>query len=98
MEVVVVEVEGAEIVVTVEETEEPQTPMPRRLLPDPVSVVPSILTCLLVNGRGAGCIIAGGSQLIFVQSHPLVLGKIFSLQSQQNEVQTSSARILVQTE
>ena len=94
----VVEVEGVEIVETVEETGEPQTPMPRRLLPDPVSVVPNILTCLLVNGRAAGCIIAGGSQLIFVQSRPHALGRTFSLQNQQNEIQTSSARSLVQTE
>ena len=90
--------EGAEIVAEMEEVEEAQ-PHPHQQRQGPASVVPSTLICLLVSGQGAGCIIDGGSLLIFVQNPPHVLGRTFSPPSLQNEGQTSSARrIIVQIE
>ena len=88
--VVVVVVEGEEVV-EIEEIEGIEEALQilrqMRLRPDPPdSVVQSIQISLMVSGRGAGCIIGGVSQLISAQSHPHVLGKTSSLQSQQNEV------------
>ena len=88
--IVVVVEEGGEVVEIegIVEIEEAllQTLLQTRLRPDPPdSVVQSIQISLMVSGRGAGCIIAGGSLHIFVQSQPLVRGRMCSLQSQRNE-------------
>ena len=94
------EVEGEVVEIVGEEAEVRRVnPNPlRRLRPDRlVSVDPNTLTFHQGSGGGAGCTIAGGSQLIFVRSPPRVLGRTFTPQSLQNEDQTSSAkRIIVQ--
>ena len=85
---------GVEIVAEMEEVEA-ALPHPHHHRQGPVSVVPSTQICLLGSGRGAGCIIAGGNQLIFVQNPPHALGRISSPLSLQNEDQTSSARRII---
>ena len=69
-----------------------RTPTPTKT--NPSSVDPSTPTYRLETGRGAGCTIAGGVRLIFVQNRRLVRGKTFSLPNLQNEGQTSSAKIV----
>ena len=95
MEVVAVE-EGAEVTAEIVEIAEVviliQTSQSRLRPEPPASVGPSTQIFQPVSGKAAGCIIAGGGGLISVQNPLHVHGRIFTLQSQQNEIQTSSAR------
>ena len=84
VEVVGVEEEAVEIEEIVE-IEVAETRL-RNRLPGPASVVQNIQIFHLVSGRGAGCTISGGSQLISVQSPPRALGRTSSLQNHQNEI------------
>ena len=87
-----------ETVVVVAEEVDPQEEVKvevvvkRQVVKVPSTEVPSTQTFLQETGRDAACISGGEKELISAQNLLHVLGSQCSLQSLQNEGQTSSAR------
>ena len=90
--IVVVDAEEVEAVEVVKAEVVKRQEVKRQVVKDQSTRVPSILIYQLVIGMGAACISDGAGEPTFVQNLQHVLGRMCSLQSPPNEVQTSSAR------